>query len=191
MEGYAPGTECAECRGKCCRENGCCLSPEDLFRALSKINETINFRRMLQRELKEHLLTLLKDEEGLYAIDRTVSSKGPFYYLRMRHKCYTFVGVDAMGECVALTDVGCRLSGEERPKGGRFLKSSPDRHCVQMYTMEEMCTDWEPYQKLLSEIYLEYEAIFKEDGTFDKCDQAYFAWMREQREKMQRKNSNK
>ena len=107
MEGYAPGTECAECKGKCCRENGCCLSPEDLFRALSKKNQELNFLKMLQRELKEHLLLLLDDKAGFYAIDRTSSPKGPFYYLRMRHKCYTFIGVDAMGECVALTEEGC------------------------------------------------------------------------------------
>ena len=70
MEGYAPGTECAECKGKCCRENGCCLSPEDLFRALSKKNPELNFNRMLQSELKEYLLELLKDDNGFYAIDR-------------------------------------------------------------------------------------------------------------------------
>lgn len=184
MEGYAPGTECAECRGKCCRENGCCLSPEDLFRALSKKNQELNFQRLLQRELKEHLLMLLKDEDGLYAIDRNVSPKGPFYYLRMRHKCYTFVGVDAMGECVALTDEGCMLSEEDRPKGGRFLKSSPNGRCMQMYTAEDMYKDWEPYQTLLSGIYLEYESILKENGTFERCDQAYFAWMRKQRERI-------
>ena len=184
MEGYAPGTECAECKGKCCRENGCCLSPDDLFRALQKKNQELNFRRMLQKELKEHLLSLLQKPDGLYAIDRAVSKSGPFYYLRMRHKCYTFVGVDAMGECVALSDAGCILSEEERPKGGRFLKSSPDRKCVQMYTAEEMFSDWQPYQKILSEIYLEYEQIFMNDGTFDACDKAYFAWLREKHTQM-------
>lgn len=179
MEGYAPGAECAECKGKCCRENGCCLSPEDLFRALNQKNPQLKFQRMLQRELKEHLLILLKDDDGYYAIDRAGSVDGMFYYLRMRHKCYTFVGIDAMGECVALTDTGCLFSEEDRPKGGRFLKSSPDRQCRQLYTVEDMQKDWAPYQKILSEIYLEYEAIFHADGTFDRCDEAYFAWLRE------------
>lgn len=179
MEGYAPGTECTECKGKCCRENGCCLSPEDLFRALSKKNPELNFNRMLQSELKEYLLELLKDDNGFYAIDRAGSTKGMFYYLRMRHKCYTFVGIDAMGECVALTDTGCSFSEEDRPKGGRYLKSSPDRHCKQMYTVEDMQKDWSCFQKILSEIYLAYEAVFTEDGTFDKCDEAYFAYLRE------------
>lgn len=182
MEGYVPGAECTECKGKCCREKGCCLSPEDLFRALSKKNQELNFRRMLQKELKEHLMNLLKEEDGLYAIDRTVAADGPFYYLRMRHKCYTFIGVDAIGECVALTDTGCMLSYQERPKGGRFLKSSPDRRCQQMYTMADMYKDWAPFSKMLSEIYEEYEALFRENGTFDNCDRAYFAWMKAQRE---------
>jgi hypothetical protein len=131
---------------------------------------------------------LLKEDDGFYAIDRAVGTKGPFYYLRMRHKCYTFVGIDAMGQCVALTETGCLFSEEDRPKGGRFLKSSPDRRCKQLYTVEDMQKDWEPYQEILSEIYLEYEAIFKEDGTFDRCDRAYFAWMKEQREQMIKNN---
>lgn len=187
MEGYAPGTECAECKGRCCRENGCCLSPDDLFRALKKNHQELKFERMLSKELKEYLLALLKDENGLYAIDRAVSLEGPFYYLRMRHKCYTFVGVDAMGECVALTETGCILPEEERPKGGRFLKSSPDRKCIQMYTAEEMYRDWKPYGKILSEIYLTYEEIFKEDGTFDACDAAYFAWLKAMAKEASRK----
>lgn len=180
MEGYLPGAECAECKGRCCRENGCCLSPEDLLRALSARNKKLDFGKLSQREWKEPLLRLLKEEE-LYAIDRTMSAKGPFYYLRMRHKCYTFVGVDAMGECVVLTKEGCLFSMEERPKGGRYLKSSPQGHCEQMYTAEEMYNDWAGYQEILSEIYLEYEARFKEDGTFERCDSAYFDFMRRQR----------
>lgn len=180
MEGYLPGAECAECKGRCCRENGCCLSPEDLFRALSVENKEIDFSKLPQDKIKEPLLNLLKKKK-LYAIDRAVSAKGPFYYLRMRHKCYTFVGVDAMGECVALTEEGCLFSMEDRPKGGRYLKSSLQGQCKQMYTAEEMYTDWEAYQKILSEIYLEYEARFKEDGTFEKCDSAYFDFLRRKR----------
>ena len=178
MEGFKPGEECTACQGKCCKETGCCLSPEDL-------QKTLKSRNIGKEEsLYDQILSLLKEEQiqPLYAIDHFGTPKGPLYYLRMRHKCYTFIGIDAMGECTALTKEGCSLSQEQRPKGGRFLKSAPDRHCVQHYTREMMCEDWAPYQEILESIYKEYEVRFKEDGTFERCDADYFRWMREQRE---------
>lgn len=72
---------------------------------------------------------------------------------------------------------------QQRPMGGRLLKSSPDGHCVQHYTREMMESDWKPYQKVLSDIWRKYEALFLEDGTFDRCEEAWFAWMRAEREK--------
>ena len=35
----------------------------------------------------------------------------------------------------------------------------------------------------LGAIWKEYEEKFKNDGTFDKCDADYFAWMKAQRER--------
>lgn len=193
MEGYKPGAECAECKGKCCKERGCSLSPEDMWKALG-IAEKAEFPQDMERyihkalqrdteQVKESILDLLKDPEGNYAIDYFSTESGPLFFLRMRHKCYTFIGVDAMGECVALTETGCSLSEEERPKGGRYLKSSPDRRCEQLYTKEMMQADWAPYRKILGAIWKEYEEKFKNDGTFDKCDADYFAWMKAQRER--------
>ena len=100
----------------------------------------------------------------------------------MRHKCHTFIGVDGLGECIALTEEGCILDEGQRPKGGRFLKSSPDGYCIQYYTQEMMEEDWKPYQETLSSIWKEYEARFRKDGTFERCEEAYFAWMRRQRQ---------
>lgn len=167
--GYPPGAECAECGGRCCKEHGCVLSPEDLLRALSG-----------KEADHDSLMELLRDEEkGLYAVEYVSAPQGVFFYLRMRHQCYTFIGVEAMGECVALGAGGCLFSTEQRPKGGRMLKSSPDRQCVQHYTAEQMYADWQPYQEVLGRIYREWFARMEEDGTFDRCDEAYFAWMRE------------
>ena len=189
MEGFKPGPECAECRGRCCREKGCSLSPEDMQAALERRQRTGQSALLSQKQqggypadkLREQLLTMLSEQRGLYAIDCFSGKEGLFYYLRMRHKCYTFIGVDAIGECIALTKKGCRLSEEERPKGGRFLESRENRQCVQHYTREEMCEDWAPYQAVLSSIWTEYYDRFSEDGTFEKCDADYFAWMKEQR----------
>lgn len=128
------------------------------------------------------LLALLQDQEkGLYAIEYVSTPQGACFYVRMRHKCYTFIGVEAMGECAALCENGCMFSMEERPKGGRMLKSSPDRRCVQHYTARQIAADWEPYQELLSGIYREYAVRMRDDGTFDRCDEDYFAWLRETR----------
>lgn len=165
QKGFPPGTECSLCKGKCCREHGCALAPEDLLLAG-------------RLDSKEKLLTYLQKEDNLLAIDRNGTANGFLYYIRMRHKCYTFIGVDALGECAALTKEGCSLSYEERPKGGRMLKSSPDFCCSQEYSLQEMEEDWAPYQGLLSEIFQEYEDKFSKDGTFDACDEAYFSWLR-------------
>lgn len=182
MDGFMPGEECRQCRGRCCRERGCSLSPEDLHRAFAR--ETGSEKHWSEEEgLCQAVLFLLQKETGneLYAIDYFNMAGAPVFYLRMRHKCHTFIGVDAIGECVALAEDGCTLDAERRPRGGRYLKSSPDGHCVQNYTREMMAKDWEPYQKILSLIWKEYEARFRQDGTFDRCEEAYFEWMRRQR----------
>ncbi len=171
MEGYKPGAECSQCKGRCCRERGCSLSPQDMWRALGLENGSLPD--------KEMLVQLLNRPDGLYALDFFSEKDGPCFYLRMRHKCYTFIGVDAIGECVALTESGCTMTEEERPKGGRFLESKPDGSCVQHYTREQMCEDWAPYREVLKEIWDEYHAKFEADGTFERCDNDYFAWIRE------------
>ena len=181
MEGFVPGSECALCQGRCCKEKGCSLSPKDMLRTLQERNR---LRQIDEGNLRNLLLELLKENEiqPLYAIDYFTTENGPLFYLRMRHKCYTFIGVDAMGECCALTPEGCSLSEEKRPKGGRFLKSTPDKQCIQHYSREMMIDDWTPYQDVLSSIWKEFEPKFRENGTFDRCDAEYFKWMRIQRE---------
>ena len=102
--GYEPGSECGICRGRCCREKGCSLSPEDMVRFFSKIGENG------ENPDRDKMLKLLTDERyGLFAIDSFWHEREPVYYLRMKHKCYNFIGVDAAGECIALTDEGCSL----------------------------------------------------------------------------------
>ena len=174
--GYEPGPECRICKGRCCHEHGCSLSPADLSHYLSLAGfSPTDFS-------KETLVSLLTHEKyGLFAIEYFWHNERQVYYLRMKHKCYTFVGVDAMGECIALTDEGCMLSMEDRPRGGRDLKSSPDFKCHQEYTSEEMSLDWLPYSDTLQEIYTEYEAIYNADGTFDKCDRDYFEYLKKQK----------
>lgn len=162
---YPPLPVCAECKGLCCASLGCSLAPEDLHRALG--TDTCD---------RESVLALLQNSD--FAIDSFGYQGKRFYFLRMKHKCFTFIGVDAMGECIALTETGCRLSYEERPKGGRYLEAKPDRQCVQHYTKEDMITDWIPYQTILASIWDEYYLKFQSDGTFDTCEENYMNYQR-------------
>lgn len=188
MEGYKPGEECSQCKGRCCKERGCSLSPQDMWQALKpETNAWAGCQEEVVAVLKnseekdrfrEMLVQLLNQPDGLYALDYFSEKDGPCFYLRMRHKCYTFIGVDAIGECVALTESGCKLTQQQRPKGGRFLESKPQGACVQHYSREKMCEDWVPYKEVLKDIWEEYYTKFEKDGTFERCDNEYFTWIR-------------
>jgi isopentenyldiphosphate isomerase len=156
---------CAACAGHCCRSLGCMLSSADLLHFLGRSTSS-----------RENVLAVLQREP--LAIDRFADGRGYFYYLRMRHKYFTFIGVDAMGECAALSENGCTLSYDKRPYGGRMLEAMPDRHCVQHYTREELMGDWMPYQNILRSIWEEYEPKFEADGTFDACEERYQEYLR-------------
>lgn len=147
-----------------------------------------NKKRGLTGNEREKILSFLQEDGNLYAIDRFHLEGKEIYYMRMRHHAYTFVGEDAIGICAALTAAGCILPEEDRPKGGRYLESRPDGHCIQHYGADEMAEDWLPYQESLSSIYWEYFQKFKEDGTFDKCDEEYFRFLRTFREGRKSKN---
>lgn len=188
--GYESGEICRECGGACCRMGGCSLAPEDMLREMAiwqkgqgheKIpdgEENIGNPAGINAEILEEWL-----RRSDCAIDSFTGTAGLCYYIRMRHKCFTFIGVDAMGECVALTDTGCSLPFERRPKGGRLLEGRPDRHCRQHYAQEQMEADWGPYQQLLREIWNKWHDRLEREGVFDRCEEAY---MRYQMEKRQR-----
>lgn len=177
LQGYRPGDECTICKGRCCKERGCVLSPEDLSREeLVALEAEGSAYRMLSGTDNANA-----DLQRQYAIDVTYTPDGRLYYLRMRTKCYTFVGIEGFGECSALTDEGCSLEYERRPKGGRMLKSSQDYHCRQEYGIDDMCADWKPYQRVLSKVYEKYAVILEEDGTIEKCEREYEAMIRRRR----------
>lgn len=159
-EGYIAGEACGVCRGRCCRTMGCSLSPEDMRRALADNEESV--------ECVEELL-----KRGDFAIDSFQIKGQTFYYLRMRHKCFTFIGIDAMGECVMLTDSGCALAFENRPMGGRMLEGKTNGGCIQHYTQEMMVADWKPYQELLGTIWSRWYERLEAEGVFDRCEEEY------------------
>lgn len=190
-KGYESEELCRACGGACCKANGCSLAPEDMLRELAR-------RRMEEErdEQNDAEQDNAKWQEGLpgsvelenwlrdsrCAIDSFTGQAGQCYYIRMRHKCFTFIGVDAMGECVALTENGCSLPYARRPRGGRYLEGRQDRRCLQHYTREQMEEDWEPYQPLLKEIWDRWHDRLENEGVFERCEEEYMRWQREKRQ---------
>ena len=172
---------CKECKGNCCRSMGCSLSPEDMIRGIRAWKETSGAEQMQHRKIEEAKAEEIMSEKepdteeienwlmnSHCALDSFGYPGGSLLYVRMRHKCFTFIGVDAIGECEALTDTGCRLSYEDRPKGGRMLIAREDHRCTQEYTREMMVKDWIPYQEQLKQIWKKWYERFMQDGTFDR-----------------------
>ena len=167
-EGFSNNDICVSCQGRCCKTMGCSLEPEDMLKALKGKAAT--------QENVEYLL-----QNGRFAIDSFQIGGRAFYYLRMKHKCFTFIGVDAMGECSALTDEGCSFAFEDRPKGGRMLEAKKDGGCTQHYTQEMMIADWEPWQEILGATWMAWHDRFEKDGVFDQCEEDYMQYQMHKR----------
>ena len=167
-EGFLSDDICLSCQGHCCKTMGCSLEPADMLRALNG--------RAATRDNVEHLL-----QNGQFAIDSFQIDEHAFYFLRMKHKCFTFIGVDAMGECISLTDEGCSLTFENRPKGGRMLEGREGGGCIQHYTQEMMISDWKPYQEMLGAIWISWYEQFDKDGVFDRCEEDYMQYQMRKR----------
>lgn len=187
-KGYESAEICKGCGGACCRANGCSLAPEDMLRELAMWQEEQDDEKMLdeERNIRQPVeIDLRHLEEWLQqsdcAIDSFTGEAGLCYYIRMRHKCFSFIGVDAMGECIALTDRGCGLPYARRPKGGRYLEGRQDGHCQQHYTREQMEEDWGPYQQMLREIWDRWHELLEREGVFDRCEEAYMRYQMEKR----------
>ena len=169
VEGFLSDRICEQCQGRCCKTMGCSLAPQDMLDALKG--------NAVTSESLERLL----QQSGRYAIDSFQTGGRAFYYLRMRHKCFTFIGVDAMGECIALTKQGCSLAFEDRPKGGRMLEGQENGGCIQHYTQEMMIAEWEPYQNILKAIWDRWHDKFEKGGIFDQCEEEYMQYQMKKR----------
>lgn len=146
---------CKECGGRCCKRMGCHYSPED-------------FKEITYESLKKEI------EKGFISIDWWEGN--PFeneidddidraYYLRIRNKDGKIVDPSWGGECILLTDDGCPLSYEERPKGARMLE--PDEYgCISYYNKQQAARDWYKYNDILSKLADEFD-YNEEDEELD------------------------
>ena len=122
------------------------LSPDD-------IRGEINF---------ENLKKLL--DTGKYSIDWWEGYESEKYgcingyFIRMRNENSPIVDPSWGGTCVLLTDKGCPLTFEERPKGGRMLacKETPWDECICYYTKKDCADDWNKYYELLTKLCSHY-----------------------------------
>lgn len=143
-DGYLPTATCKECGGKCCQAMGCHLAPEDL--PALDIDS-------IRSKLSEGNLSI-DWWEGDPRSGKYVYSCG--YYLRMRNVGAPVVDPSWGGRCVLLTDAGCPLSFEERPKGARTLKPSNCHVCYGDYDKRQCAIDWIPHHEMLAQLAEEY-----------------------------------
>ena len=81
----------------------------------------------------------------------------------MRNKNAPVVDPSFGGECVALTENGCKLSHDERPKGGRVLIPDLDIqedgfkiNCHSDWSKKESAIEWYTYRDILIKLMKEY-----------------------------------
>lgn len=145
MTGYYNRSICRACGGKCCKTMAGASSPED-------------FGAPNQKLLLRNLIKLFKS--GDWTIDwwdgdpteSTVPKCEQGLFIRPQHKGNRAVLRDPSwgGECVFLTDKGCRLPAHKRPKGCRMLEPKQDKRCVvHDYTKQRSAIDWMPYHTII------------------------------------------
>ena len=116
MDNYLNKDICFKCQGKCCKSMPGTCSPEDIMKLFPSNN--------LEESIKKAL------ETKNYAIDWWEGKK-PLYYIRPATKKAIGKVYDSSwgGECVFLTEKGCKLSDENRPLQCKQLKPAVDMHC--------------------------------------------------------------
>ena len=130
---------CSECKGQCCKRMGCHYSPDDF--------KEITFE--ILKELIDKGNTSIDWWEG----DVLDKDRERTYYLRVRNKNSDIVDPAWIGECSLLTNSGCSLLFESRPKGGRSVIPQKDFECTSEYLKDTCCKEWYPYQHILDNLY--------------------------------------
>ena len=135
---------CKHCKGRCCRNSGCQISPHDL------------------KEITVESICNLIDESNAVSIDWWEGNpliddytQERVYFLRIKNKDSDVIDpLFGRNECSILTENGCPLPFSYRPKGARDLIPRPyNEDCNELYSKKQCCIDWMEYQDVLSEVY--------------------------------------
>ena len=154
---YEPEKEdveiCKKCCGSCCKSMGCHISPFDL------------------REISVDSITSLIEESNCISIDwwegnpiNNEQDGSRAYFLRIKNENGKIIDPSFGGRCSILTDTGCPLPFEYRPKGAReLIPSENKKDCKPVYSKQQCAIDWYDYQDIMEEVYdyfNTYEDIF-------------------------------
>ena len=131
---------CKACKGSCCKTMGCHYSPED-FKDLSFEG--------LKREIEKGHISIDYWEGNPFEDSREIRQA---YYLRVRNVNSNVVDASWGGTCSLLTDSGCPLTYDSRPKGARLLIPGEGRNCIPKYTKQQCAIDWYTYNDVLIEL---------------------------------------
>lgn len=140
---------CARCGGICCKKCGCHFSPED-------------FKDLSYEGLKKEI------EKGYISIDyvdgEIICSSYGAYILRIRNQGAPIVDTDysRRAPCILLGKRGCKLTYEQRPAGAKLLIPNVVNNvldCYAMYSIDDCCYEWKPYQKVLSALRQHFENV--------------------------------
>lgn len=141
---------CSECGGKCCKKSGCSYSPYDFE------SQSFNY-------LHQHL------ENGTSSITCTFEMwENPYRItpvLSIRKRNIDRPIIDLISEkntCVLLTETGCPLPAEQRPKAGLSLIPSSTGTCRSYYTNEMQLKEWLEHQKVLERLVKRYSGVSSE-----------------------------
>ena len=135
--------KCSKCKGQCCKSQSCPVFPTDL----EKVD-------------KESIINLIG--KG-YCFDYwegnptdNIKYNGLIaYFIRPKHKNYEDRLIDATwgGECIFLTDEGCKLLESERPSGGKAVipKEGFPNNCVVIngWNKKDCAVSWLEYHNII------------------------------------------
>lgn len=136
---------CTKCGGKCCKHMGCHYSPMD-FKDLSYEG--------LKKEIDKGHISIDWWNGNPFDDDRNISR---VYYLRVRNIESEIVDGSWGGRCSLLTENGCSLTFNDRPKGGRKLIPQEIGACKDLYTKKDCVIEWYEYNETMTKLAKEYK----------------------------------
>jgi len=135
---------CSECGGRCCKKMAGIIFPQQL-----KEITVNNLSKMIQDGY------CFDYWEGNPTTDDENEEKTA-YFLRAKHKGYEFDVVDPSwgGECVFLTEIGCKLDFYNRPFMCQALIPKEDYKCKisEEYTKQTASVAWLPFNEIIKEV---------------------------------------
>ncbi len=150
---------CSICEGTCCKRMGCHFSPND-FKDLSFEG--------LKNEIDKGYISIDWWEGNPFCDTRDISHA---YFLRIKNVGGNIIDPSWGGRCCLLTDTGCPLSYNERPKGGRELipKKTIDGDCLITYSKIDCAIEWYKYNDILDKLVDHYNEIENPNSFDDMC----------------------